>query len=231
MRILGKLTQEDWVILEWDESMDNYKLTAGVVYFPMRWSLLEKWNKGMPGIHMPVKGFMKHLLKNVQSLFKAMTPSSPVWRANWAVFNDLKDPLDLYTPTGHSDRNDTNQVLPYEGEVTGKKLTFRAEYQTLCKLPESQAIVFSIRTYQRYLSDFKMYPLSDSKGLIKAIATLDPDFYVYKGAEFWKDAAIQYLESIIKEREGSGKFGTRILIGGAIIAALAAFAAITLLRK
>ena len=217
--------------MEWDEKVGSYKLTAGVVYFPMRWSLTEKWNKGIPGIHMPVEGFMKHLLKNVESLFKSMTPSTPVWRANWAVFNDLKDPLDLYTPTGHDDRNETNKVTQYEGEATGKKLTFRAEYQTLCRLPESKAIVFSIRTYQRYLSDFKTFPVSDTRGLINAIETLDPDFYVYKGAEFWKDAAIKYLSNSIKEREGSGIMKYGFLLGGVTIVALAVLSALLQLRK
>ena len=45
----GNLTQEDWVILEWDESLQAYVLHAGIVYFPMRWSLLEKWNQPMSG--------------------------------------------------------------------------------------------------------------------------------------------------------------------------------------
>ena len=225
----GKLTQEDWVILEWDEEMESYKLTAGVVYFPMRWSLLDKWNKSMPGIHKPVKGFMKHLVKNVQSLFKAMTPSAPVWRANWAVFNDLVDPLDLYTPTGHTDRNETNQTTPYKGEETGKELMFRAEYQTLVKLPESKAIVFSIRTYQRYLEYFKRVPVSDCKGLTKAIETLDPDFYVYKGAEFWKEAAIKYLQKIMNEKESASKSKENsimsfLLPGAAAACGLAVFA-------
>ncbi len=224
----GKLTQEDWVILEWDEEQESYKLTAGVVYFPMRWSLLEKWNKGMPGIHKPVKGFMKHLLKNVQSLFKAMTPSAPVWRANWAVFNDLKDPLDLYTPTGHTDRKETNQTTAYKGEETGKELTFRAEYQTLIKLPESKAIVFSIRTYQRYLEDFKRMPARDCKGLIRAIETLDPDFYVYKGAEFWKDAAVKYLQMVLADKEALNKPVTYpkmpFLLPAAVVACVAVIA-------
>ena len=45
----GNLTQEDWVILEWDESLQAYVLHAGIVYFPMRLSLLEKWNQPMSG--------------------------------------------------------------------------------------------------------------------------------------------------------------------------------------
>lgn len=197
----GELTQEDWCVLEYKEEHDAYVMTAGILYFPMRWSLLDKFNQPMVGIHKPVHGFLKHLLTKVHNLFKAMSPSAPLWRGNWAIFNDLDGPLDLYTPTGHEERNAENKEFVYKGDdVTGKLLTFRAEYQTLRKLPKSGAIIFSIRTYQRYLEEFKTFPLSDSKGLIKAIETLDQDFYVYKGAEFWKDAAITYLKNIIQER-------------------------------
>ena len=39
-----------WMSLEWNESLEAYVLTAGTVCFPMRWSLLEKWNQPMSGI-------------------------------------------------------------------------------------------------------------------------------------------------------------------------------------
>ena len=209
--------------------MDSYKLTAGVVYFPMRWSLQEKFNKGMPGIHQPVEGFKKHLTKNVASLFKTLSPTTSVWRANWAVFNDLNGPLDLFTPDGHTDRNDVNKVTEFQGEKTGTDLTFRAEYQTLIRLPESQAIVFSIRTYQRYLSDFRDLPTTDIDGLIKAVQTLDSDFYVYKGAEFWKDAALEYLNMVKRQREPVSK--TKIVIGVAIFGTFTAILAKYLVSK
>ena len=132
------------------------------------------------GIHQPVTAFTKHLAPKVHDLFKnSLTPNAPIWRANWAVFNDLEGPLDLFTPDGHDKRNEANKTNDYQGiykldkllwgymiicfnkmslmisfsshsgEATGKSLTFRAEYQTLIKLPKSKAIVFSIRTYQR----------------------------------------------------------------------------------
>lgn len=201
----GRLTQEDWAIIEWDEDEQGYKLTSGIVYFPMRWALTDKFQKGIAGIHGPVKPFMDNLVKHVYDVFKKMPPTNPLWRANWAVFNDLDGPLDLYTPTGSLSRNDDNQTTKFEGEKTGKVLTFRAEYQTLRKLPKTQCIVFSIRTYQRYLDEFKSFPVSDSEGLIKAIENLSDDFVMYKGAEFWKDAAIQYLQYIIDQRKEKKK--------------------------
>ena len=194
------LTQEDWVIIEWDDDEQGYVLTSGVVYFPMRWSLQSKFNKGIAGIHMPVKPFMKHLATHVYDVFKKMSPEKSLWRANWAIFNDLDGPLDLHTPTGSLDRNDLNATTKFEGDKTGKILTFRAEYQTLVKLPETKCIVFGIRTYQRYLEEFKHFPISDCEGLIKAIETLDGDFVIYKGASFWKDAAVKYLRYAIESR-------------------------------
>ena len=67
-------------------------------------------------IHKPVVPFTKHLLTKVYDLFKnSLIPTAPIWRANWAVFNDLEGPLDLYTPEGHEDRNEVNKTFKYQG--------------------------------------------------------------------------------------------------------------------
>lgn len=219
----SRLTQEDWVIIEWDDKEQGYVLTAGIVYFPMRWSLQEKFNKSIAGIHIPVKPFMDHLVRKVYDVFSKMKPEAPIWRANWAVFNDLKDPLDLFTPTGSLDRNDINRVSVFKGKKTGKELTFRAEYQTLRKLPKTKCIVFSIRTYQRFLEEFENFPTSDVKGLIKAIDTIDSEFTIYKGAEFWKDASLKYLQSIVDEREAASASKFAYVIPLLMVGAICSF--------
>jgi len=201
----GRLTQEDWVIIEWDDEEQGYKLTSGIVYFPMRWSLQEKFQKGIAGIHMPVKPFMEHLVKHVYDIFKKMLPSNPLWRANWAVFNNLEGPLDLYSPVSSISRNNENETTKFEGEKTGKILTFRAEYQTLRKLPKTKCIVFGIRTYQRFLEEFKDFPVTDAQALMTAIQNLNDDFIMYKGAKFWNDAALKYLQYIIDQRQDGNK--------------------------
>ena len=67
-------------------------------------------------IHQPVEAFSKHLSTKVSDLFKnSLTPTAPIWRANWAVFNDLDGPLDLFTPDGHDERNEVNQNIEYQG--------------------------------------------------------------------------------------------------------------------
>ena len=157
-----------------------------------------------------------------------MSPDAPVYRGNWAVFNDLDGPLDLYTPEGHEERNEAmSGVRPYEGTKTGRILTFRCEYQTLRKFPKSKAIIFSIRTYQIYLEDFKTYPREDAEILVKVIENIHPDFVAYKGAMFWKDAALKYLKrDVLAENSekdnhwllSSWKTGSALVVGAAALA-------------
>ena len=157
-----------------------------------------------------------------------MSPDAPVYRGNWAVFNDLEGPLDLYTPEGHEERNSAmSGVRPYEGEKTGRVLTFRCEYQTLRKLEKSKAIIFSIRTYQMYLENFKTLPRDDAEVLVRVIENIHPDFIAYKAARFWKDAALKYLRrNVLEEREteenhgiwSSLKTGSALVVGASVLA-------------
>lgn len=190
----SRLTQEDWCIMEWSDDASGYVLTSGVVCFPMRWSLTEKHGMVMGRVHEPVHAFTKHLKVRAYDVMKNLKVENPVWRANWAIFNDLDGPDDLFTPKGHEERNGANNKTRYQGHGTGKDLVFRAEYQTLRKLPKTNCIAFSIRTYQRFLSDFKDLPRNDSEALLRAIQGLDSDMAAYKGAQFWQDAAIKYLQ-------------------------------------
>ena len=199
-------------------------LTSGIVYFPMRWSLQEKFNKVIGQIHVPVKSFTKHLQPSVYDRFVRMKPETPIWRANWAVFNDLDGPLDLYAPKGSLDRNDENKTTPYD-ENTGRALVFRAEYQTLRKLPKTKCIVFGIRTYQRYLEDFHNSTDDECLKLIESIQHLNEDDIEYKGSLFWRDAATKYLQAIVDGRKPKGVmelYGKYVAMGSALAIGAAA---------
>jgi len=195
----SRLVQEDWCILEWNPEAKLYQLTAGVVLFPMRWSIKEKFTQILPDIHIPVKAFTKHLKPTVNDLFEDLTPDNPVWRANWSLFHNLNGPLDLYlAPFPPDQDNPNNHVFKSNNlEEIGKTLTLRVEYQTLRRLPKSNAILFGIRTYQRYLNEFERLPKSDSLALKTAIENLNPDMFEYKSAHCWRDSALFYLQSIL----------------------------------
>ena len=239
----ARLTQEDWVIMEYDEKLDEYVLTAGVVFLSQgngRWSLLkEKWNKPLSGIHVPVEAYEKHLAKKVGGFFKSLKSGKPMKRGNWSVKNDLNGPLDLVKSMVEVGK----EVAPgrfsctssyKSNEEAGKKLTLRSEYQTFRRLPKSKAVVFSIRTYQFRLEEFKKFPREDTELLIAAIEDIHQDKKTDMGLEIWRNATLKYLKfGVLAEKNGvdarrgtvglKGKylvFLTIIALGVAIVTAM-----------
>ena len=197
----GRLTQEDWIIMELDPDHSTYVLTAGVLCFPSDWSLADKFNKPMHEIHSPVKIYMDKLQNKVDSLFLCMKPEKPLWRANWGIYSALSDIYDLFThPKRQLHNSKGTSSLPFEGEATGKKLFLRCEYQTLRKLPKTGCIVFGIRTYMRLMEDLKDRPLDEVQSLIDSIEHLDPEYLSYKGGDVWKDASLQYLYLLVQQQ-------------------------------
>ena len=198
----GRLTQEDWIIMELDPEQNSFVLTAGVLCFPSDWNLLEKFNKPMGEIHKPVSVYQDHLKDKVDALFLNMKPKRPLWRANWGIYTDIKGSYDLFTHPSRGLHSFHGVSAPFEGEETGKKLFLRCEYQTLRKLPDTGCIVFGIRTYMRYLEEMKDRPLDEIQSLVKSIKHMDSEHLTYKGGDVWKDNALKYLDLLIDGAKG-----------------------------
>lgn len=77
------------------------------------------------------------------------------------------------------------------------KTYFRVEFQTLTRLPETRALLFSFKTYLHSLAEIKAEgrgpELADAiEGLSKGNA---PGMWRYKAAVRWGPKAIEYLRS------------------------------------
>ena len=130
---LSQLTQEDMCILQ--KQGDEHVLTGALLCFPASWTLAEKFMQPLTLIHVPVDSYDGDMAKRVQRMFDMVRPDQPLWRAN-ALF--YKDPS-LYQPRSVNDaRAATGQGTPY----------IRSERQTILRLANTDAIVFSIHTYQ-----------------------------------------------------------------------------------
>lgn len=130
--IAGHLVQEDFCIMERVAGEDEYVLTAAILCFPSRWSLAEKIGRPLTAIHDPVPEYDADLAKRVNRVFDGVKADMPLWRANWTVhgFDEL------HQPSGD-----------WRGQQLGDDLYVRVERQTFVRLPETQAVVFGIRTY------------------------------------------------------------------------------------
>ena len=77
---------------------------------------------------------MPDLARRVQRLFDALHPDRPLWRANALFYHDPA----LYQPR----REDDPRPAP-----PGRADYLRSERQSLLRLPETRAVVFSIHTW------------------------------------------------------------------------------------
>lgn len=177
---LSRLLQEDFCVMNRIE--DSWVLTSAVLFSPSRWRLLDKVGKNLSGIHEPVPGYEEQIATATQKAFDRITVEQPLWRANWTL---LDDPT-LFQPTPAQ----AKAII----EDAGSQVFFRVERQTLRKLPQTGAVIFTIRTYVDPLSKI----LQDIDGAIdvlrESLQSTDEHHEQYKGWKFVKPAVLEYLE-------------------------------------
>ncbi len=128
---LGRLVQEDLCLMQ--KQGDEYVLTGAVLCFPASWTLSEKLGRTMVGIHIPVEAYGADLAKRVQRMFDMIRPEQPLWRMNYNIYAEP----DLFHPRREDD--------PRQHTAGGGYM--RSERQCLLRLPQTQAVVFTIHTY------------------------------------------------------------------------------------
>lgn len=134
---LGRLVQEDLCLLEADG--DEHVLTGAILCFPASWTLAQKIGRPLSSIHVPVPSYDDGITRRVQRMFDAIRPGQPLWRGNSLLYDDPS----LFQPR-------------LEGESRPRPVDrtyLRSERQCLLRLPETQAVVFTIHTYVLRRSD------------------------------------------------------------------------------
>ncbi len=143
-----------------------YKLTAGSVCAPSHWRLKDKIGADFFALHSPVPGLQSKLQDGIMRLF-AKLDSAPIVRANWGI--SVSDTL-MRLPE--------DQQLE-ESVAADSDLFLRVERQSLRKLPNTGAIVFTIRVYTYPLESIKAIDGAVS-ALQKSIAAMSQEEYQYK---------------------------------------------------
>ncbi|QIK41432.1 DUF3445 domain-containing protein [Pontibrevibacter nitratireducens] len=162
--------QEDLLILQRqgkERQGKDWVLTDGVLCFPSHWTLSQKLGRPLDAIHEPVPFYAGDLARRVQRLFDAIRVEQPLWRANWLIYPDA----DLFHPR----REYEEKRADWSGE-----LYIRVERQSLVKLPQTGAIVFSIKTDICPLGGLST---AQRTGLLAAFDDLPPVQRAYKGGD------------------------------------------------
>lgn len=132
----GHLVQEDFNIVQQrdGEPGGEHVLTGSVLCFPASWVLAEKFMQPLSHIHGPIAAYTPDIAKRVQRLFNLIKVDQPLWRANFLIYSDP----DLFQPRWTYRR----RVVDPDGPKW-----MRVERQSLLKLPDTGAVVFSIHSY------------------------------------------------------------------------------------
>ncbi len=135
----GARVQEDLCLMVHHDNA--WRLEGAVLCFPSLWLLGEKLGRPTALVHEPVPYYAEELSQRVDTLFDRLPPGKLVWRRNvsvwptlllWAPCHELEPAL--YAATGAE-----------AGAEGAPPWWIRSERQTLRRLPDTGAILFTIR--------------------------------------------------------------------------------------
>jgi dimethylamine monooxygenase subunit A len=180
---VGRQVVEDLILLSGDAGA-GFPVIAGQLCFPNDWSLPDKLGRPVLEVHAPVPGFARQAGEATLRLLERLRPGRPVWRANWAI--RATDALDL------SPRAGPVPVEHVDATNAGETLVVRVERQTLSRLPETGAILFTVHTRSWPLEVVARDP-ERARRLLDAVRSMPPGMARYKGISPMRDALTKYL--------------------------------------
>lgn len=188
LKLLAGTLQEDVFVLQYKPDVEEYYLraTSGLAGLGFEWRT--KVGLKLSDIHDPVPGYKEKLQKSMNRYFHKIVPGNFTQRITYGLMLGSKH--DLYSSGNFSFRGggiDVNN-LDFENEVF-----VRLERQVLFRLPITQFLGFTIRTYIYSLAELKREGLGPA--CADALEAWPEDTGFYKGRHLWGDAVFKYLRS------------------------------------
>lgn len=191
MEYIGRQLQGDFALL--DQREGDLFLDAGIITCPADWSLafdagmsFTEWHGPVPMAHS--EGIFERALKYLT----AIQVGKPVRRLNWTMTVNAR--MDTSPETYHEWGHERTSVTP---ENVGEKVYLRVELQVLDRMPRSNAMMFSIRTYLMSLEDIVTNP-EWAKRMHRVMKTLPEPLKEYKGLTRYHGMVVDYLSQFDK---------------------------------
>ena len=156
---------------------------AGSICFPNRWDLRSKIGLPLAAVHAPVAQLNEQLEAPIDKFFDRLTPQRSFWRLGWGVL----DTADWYTPLDGT-------AAPRPTEPRPAEHFLRVERETLRRFPETNAVLFTIRTYVTPIPTVAGDRVAAGR-LADALASLPPDVQAYKDVATTGEAIVGMLHT------------------------------------
>ncbi len=185
IRAVGDHVQEDLLLL--DLAGPGLPLIAGHLCFANAWCLDDKLGRPFMDIHGPVPGFSTSIGPSSEKLIERLKAERPVTRLNWAVKSTGQ--LDL---TNRWDEQVCEWNAMVSSDNAGERCWMRVERQTLSRLPQSNTVLFTVRTYTQPVATLDAAHQSILSGVLQSC----PEAMLrYKGIWPFLTPLLAYLSS------------------------------------
>jgi hypothetical protein len=165
----ARLVPEDLVLMV--ERNGELVFGGGSVCSPNRWDLRSKLGLTMAAVHAPVAQLNEQLETPIDRFFDRLTPERSFWRLGWGLI----DSAALYAPVDGTAAPRPIDPAPYQHVL-------RVERETLRRFPETNCVLFTIRTYVTAITEVTGDQIVASK-LADAVAAMPEDVLMYKDLE------------------------------------------------
>ncbi|MWV28607.1 DUF3445 domain-containing protein [Erythrobacter sp. GH3-10] len=166
---------EDMCLLAPDSDDGPYRLIGAVVAWPTDWHPADKLGLPLVAMHAPIHGYEEQLATGVDHFMARLKPGRIFGRCNWFVapvpdmrWIDTAPPSETFA-----------HVTPRNA---GETLFVRCERQTLRRLPESGAILFTIGVYVASLGSLS---IDNAARMAQSLATIPPEEAERRGARWF----------------------------------------------
>lgn len=177
---------EDLCLLTRREGEEAYRLIGAAVAWPSDWHPAQKLGLPLRALHAPIAGYEEQLASGVDRFMATLRPGAIYGRCNWFI-----------APTGQRRWLAEGPAAQAFAHVTrdnaGETLFVRSERQTLRRLPETGAILFTIGIYVEPLG--RLSPANVAR-LAGAVETLLSGEDARRGAPAYAQSLIAYAERI-----------------------------------
>ena len=165
---------EDLCLLAKRDDEEIYRLIGAAVAFPTDWEPATKLGLPLTAMHKPIHGYQEQLATGVDRFMLKLKAGAIYGRCNWFVA-----PTDTLRWVGEPPEEAFAHVTP---DNAGETLYVRCERQTLRRLPETGAILFTIGVHVAPLGSLSPENIAF---MGEALATIPADEAGRRGAAFF----------------------------------------------
>ena len=175
---------EDMCLLTLREGEEQYRLVGAAVAWPSDWTPADKMGLPLRALHAPIQGYEEQLASGVDHFMAKLKPGAIYGRCNWFIAATGERRWVAEPP---------DQAFAHVTEQNaGETLFVRSERQTLRRLPETGAILFTIGIYVSPLGELSRRNRERLAGAMESLLEGEGD---RRGAGSYAQALISFAAS------------------------------------